>query len=167
MTGSFHKVKQLSPFELWVLLQALFLLPLVVLGLRLKGFKSVQSTLANQLPAGGVSIQNNTLSQAHIIARMVKAASVHGLYSATCLPQSLLLSWFLKRRGITADLCFGVNKTETQLEAHAWVEVDGIPVNDTQDVRERYAPLGRPVVSGQQSKGPTPALTNTNTNTNI
>jgi len=142
-----HKLKQLSPFELWVLLQALFLLPLVVLGLRLKGFKRIQSTLASQLPAGDVSTGNNTLSQAHMIARMVSVASEHGFCTATCLPQSLLLSWFLKRRGITADLCFGVNKTETQLEAHAWVEVRGIPINDTEDVRERYTPLGKPVIS--------------------
>ena len=81
---------------------------------------------------------------------MVKAASVHGLCSATCLPQSLLLWWFLKRRGIDGDLRFGVNKTENQLEAHAWIEVHGVPVNDTEDVQERYAPLGKPETSNEQ-----------------
>lgn len=147
MTGRLHKVKQLSPWELWVLLQALCLLPLVVLGLRLTRFKSMQSTLANRLPVGAVSIDSNALSQAYIIAGMVKVASVHGLCRATCLPQSLLLWWFLRRHRIGGDLRFGVHKTETRFDAHAWVEVDGVPVNDTEDVRERYKPLTTNTVS--------------------
>jgi len=141
MTGSLHKIKQLSPREVWLLLQALFLLPLVVLGLRLKPFKSMQSTLTNRLPAGHVSVDSNALSQAHIIAGMVRAASVHGLCNATCLPQSLLLWFLLRRHRIGGDLRFGVHKTETRLDAHAWVEVDGVPINDTQDVQKRYTPL--------------------------
>jgi hypothetical protein len=143
MINSWHKVKELSSWELWVLLQALCLLPLLVMGLRLKGFKSIHSTLANRLPVGDVSIENNTLSQAYSIARMVREAAVHGFCSATCLPQSLLLWWFLRRRRIGGDLRFGVHKRETRFEAHAWVEVDGVPVNDTEDVQERYIPLGK------------------------
>ena len=143
MMGRLYKVKQLSPRELRVLLQALFLLPLVVLGLWLKGFNRTQSMLTNRLPVGDVSIDKNTLSQVYIIAKMVKVASVQGICSATGLPQALLLRWFLRRRGINGELRFSVNKKETQLEAHVWVEVNGVPVNDTEDVRERYTPRGK------------------------
>ena len=99
--------------------------------------------LTNRLPVGDVSIDKNTLSQVYIIAKMVKVASVQGICSATGLPQALLLRWFLRRRGINGELRFSVNKKETQLEAHVWVEVNGVPVNDTEDVRERYTPRGK------------------------
>lgn len=141
ITRNVYKLKQLSPWELRVLLQALFLLPLVVLGLWLTGFNRTQSMLTNRLPGGDLSIDKNKLPQAYIIAKMVRVASTHGLCRATCLPQALLLRWFLRRRGIDSSLRFGANKTETQLEAHAWVEVDGVPVNDTEDVQKRYTPL--------------------------
>lgn len=45
-----------------------------------------------------------------------------------CLPRSLLLFRFLRRRGDEASrLCFGVAKVEGQLRGHAWVEIDGEP----------------------------------------
>jgi hypothetical protein len=34
----------------------------------------------------------------------------------------------------------GVRRQDT-VEGHAWVEVDGQPVNDAADVAERYAPF--------------------------
>jgi len=138
MMDKWEKFNRLTSGELWFLIRALCLLPLVTLGLRLKGFKSMQSTLANRLPVGDVSIDQKALSQAYVIARMVKVAAVHGLCRATCLPQSLVLWWLLQRRGIGSDLRFGVQRAEDRLEAHAWVEVDGVPVNDTEDVRQRF-----------------------------
>jgi hypothetical protein len=59
----------------------------------------------------------------------------------TCLVRSLALLGVLRRSGIAAELRIGVGTTQPQLEAHAWVEVDGVPVNDAADIAARYPPF--------------------------
>jgi hypothetical protein len=56
-----------------------------------------------------------------------------------CLVRSLCLQWLLRRRGVASELRIGARLVGGQLESHAWVEVDGRPVNDAPDVAERYA----------------------------
>lgn len=71
---------------------------------------------------------------------MVAGRSVVG---ARCLGRSLVLWFLLRRRGIDAELVLGaVANGTSEFLAHAWVEVDGKPVNDTPDVRERYGSFG-------------------------
>ena len=50
---------------------------------------------------------------------------------ATCLARSLVLRWILARRGIGTELKVGVRNEGGGLHAHAWLECDGVPVNDT------------------------------------
>ena len=42
-----------------------------------------------------------------------------------CLAEALTLWSMLRRRGVAAELVFGVDPSGEQFEAHAWVEVDG------------------------------------------
>jgi hypothetical protein len=58
---------------------------------------------------------------------------------ANCLDRSLCLWWLLQRQGWAPDLRIGVRKVEGVLEAHAWVEEAGRPLNDFPDVHLRYA----------------------------
>lgn len=44
-----------------------------------------------------------------------------------CLAQSLVLCDLLARRGLAATLIIGVS-TEDSFDAHAWVELDGVPL---------------------------------------
>lgn len=44
----------------------------------------------------------------------------------TCLRKSLVLSALLKRRRVPARVCLGVARNGSALEAHAWVECDGM-----------------------------------------
>ena len=49
----------------------------------------------------------------------------------------------LRRRGIDAELVIGAGGLENGARpAHAWVEVNGEPVNDQPDVRVRYGSFG-------------------------
>ena len=57
-----------------------------------------------------------------------------------CLLRSLVLRHLLARRYTRSVVRFGVLPAQSAFAAHAWVEVDGIPVNDTVDVAERYLP---------------------------
>jgi len=63
--------------------------------------------------------------------------------TGTCLTRSLVLRGLLRRQGIDSTLRMGVRRgDETHgVEGHAWVEVDGVPINDAADVAERYVPL--------------------------
>lgn len=55
---------------------------------------------------------------------------------AVCLEQSLALYVLLRRRGVPAELCLGVQAYPFQ--AHAWVELDGRPVNEDAEVVEKF-----------------------------
>jgi hypothetical protein len=80
---NWHKFRQLSRLEHWLLLQALLLLPLTALGLRWLGFKRVQSALAGLSPTGDKSAGDEVLMQAYTTAKMVKIGARYGLYH-TC-----------------------------------------------------------------------------------
>lgn len=58
-----------------------------------------------------------------------------------CLPRSIALYTFLLQVGLSAEFIIGVCRYPFQ--AHAWVEVDGIPVIDEQEAVNNYAPIVR------------------------
>jgi hypothetical protein len=76
---------------------------------------------------------------------MVKVATRYNLPWANCLKKSLVLWWLLRRQGIEGDLQIGVRHEQDKFEAHAWVEYEGVVLNDTQDVRSRFAMFERPI----------------------
>lgn len=59
-----------------------------------------------------------------------------------CLPRALLLAALLRRRGIAADLCLGTRITGA-FDAHAWIEMGGVPVGESADLDTRYRCLWR------------------------
>lgn len=69
---------------------------------------------------------------------MVHAAA-RALGRANCLDRSLTLWALLRRRGIHAGLQLGARKDQECFDAHAWIELDGVVLNDSDDVRQRYA----------------------------
>lgn len=103
-----------------IFLAALVMLPLAGLGLRVVGFRRVQSLLATPLGKLRGDVRN--------IESLVAAAARHGAYKANCLPTSLTLQWLLRRHGVECDLRLGVRRADGQIEAHAWLERDGAPL---------------------------------------
>lgn len=73
--------------------------------------------------------------------RMVHRASRNHLYPMTCLRQALTLQILLARAGIAAELRIGARSAAGQIQAHAWVEVDGRPVENRRGETEGFAPL--------------------------
>ena len=55
-------------------------------------------------------------------------------FPTTCLRQSVVMYGLLERRGVASRLCFGVAKSGSALDAHAWVECDGV-TRDTGSLR--------------------------------
>ncbi|HMO74785.1 MAG TPA: lasso peptide biosynthesis B2 protein [Sphingopyxis sp.] len=75
---------------------------------------------------------------AHTIARVADDMPV----VPRCLPRALLLALLLRRRGIGADLCLGA-RIGADFDAHAWIEIDGAPVNEAADLESAYRRLWR------------------------
>ncbi len=58
-----------------------------------------------------------------------------------CLPRSLALHRFLASCDVPAQHCIGVRRYP--FGAHAWVEVNGVPVCDTATFVEQFSVLAR------------------------
>jgi hypothetical protein len=139
--GRWRRFWQLEPPARGYLVEALLLLPIVRLVMGLLGFGRCQRLL-NRLVPGSVfpaNLSTEILEKSRRVACMVRAASIYGLFRATCLPQSLTLWWMLRRRRIPVEIFIGVRKDDQRLEAHAWVELCGTVLNDSDDVHQRFA----------------------------
>lgn len=140
---NWHKFRSLPHWEKRLLIEASLLLPLTALALRTIGLRRWKITLlaASRITGSYSAIKNGpSLPEAFVAAGLVKKAAWHGIRRANCLEQSLVLWWLLSRRGVESDLQFGVRKG-VEFEAHAWVEVGGVPLNESRDVRQRFSTL--------------------------
>ncbi len=113
----------------FLLMAALAGLPLSAAGSYLFGYKRMRRLLASaETPQSEASESNR--AQAERVARAVGTAARHGLVRGNCLSRSLLLWRMLERRGIPAEIRFGVRNGDNAMEAHAWVEQDGRSLGD-------------------------------------
>lgn len=56
-----------------------------------------------------------------------------------CLPCSMMLTKFLRRRGFAAQLAIGVSGRP--FAAHSWVQINDMVINDTVDNISRFTPI--------------------------
>ncbi|MFM8469511.1 MAG: lasso peptide biosynthesis B2 protein [Limisphaerales bacterium] len=124
---------------------ALLLLPLVDIGLRLSAWQRCQQSAERWAKAGPVAGRHYPPPRR--IAWLVERAARHCPWPATCLRRSLLLWAFLLRSGVASELRLGFRNADGKFEAHAWVELDGVPLNDAPDVRSRYAVPEQPLTA--------------------
>ncbi len=78
------------------------------------------------------------LKFAQELRRLIQIASRLHFLPMTCLAKSLVLQKMLSKRNIPSLVRIGVQKVQGAMFAHAWVEVDGEPVNEMDDVRQKY-----------------------------
>ena len=107
---------------------------LVTIGLRKRG---VRPLLTAQRAAGGTADPQRAVRVAGAVDAGLGILPV----AATCLRRSLTLTRELDRIGIASTLCLGVRMTEGRVEAHAWVQVGPVVVNDEPQVIARYTAL--------------------------
>jgi hypothetical protein len=142
----------LSPSERRLFFHAAALLPLTVLGLKLFGFRRWHSVLQALEPVGSPSLDEAPGDRIRPVVRMVRLAASRGLSNPTCLPRALVLSALLRREGIDARLCIGSRKHGEGLDAHAWVEYEGVAVGEDRDVQTRFRPFEPVNPSGQVTR---------------
>jgi len=78
-------------------------------------------------------------SSPDLTVRMVRAAVRNSPGHPTCLEESLALWWLLGRQGIRSSLRVGVRKDGEKFEAHAWVERDGMALNEPESKHKHFA----------------------------
>jgi hypothetical protein len=77
----------------------------------------------------------------------------------TCLHRSLAAYALLRPRGEPVRLQIGVARDGGDLVAHAWLERDGVPLEEPTDPRERYAVvLSHPPVAEHREERPLAAI---------
>jgi hypothetical protein len=131
----------LSSTERQLLLQALILLPLVALALRLQGLQATQRWLTGISTRSSGSTEIDPRQRAWITTKMVGRATHYQRWWVNCLKQSLVLWFLLHRQGIIGDLRIGVHKSTEGFTAHAWVEYDGDALNESPDINQYYLPF--------------------------
>lgn len=142
MTGWLRKFFALSPEDRVLILKLWSLLPLVAASLRLLDYPRTLRLFSRWSPAASpqVVLPQDSMPYALRLGRLARMAGRYVPTNGSCLRQSLLVWWLLRRKGMPAELRIGV-RTQEGFAAHAWVEVDGQPINDAPDVAERFAPF--------------------------
>lgn len=138
-----NKFLSLGPGDYYVLLWATVMLPAVGWRLRSQGYKRVHSWAqgtSNHHPA----VNSDTTDRPVHLGKMINFVASKGLYRANCLCRSLVLLRLMRKEGLTGDLKIGVPKdcgtgSLSVLEAHAWVEYQGVVINDNADVTSNHA----------------------------
>lgn len=123
--------------------QALFVrssltLVVVSLSLRWRGFRATQAMLQRRIPSNQMRAATTSGATA-LTVRMVKAAVRHNFINRTCLEESLTLWWLLARQRIRTELRIGVQKQGSKFAAHAWVESEGVALNEPEAQHRHFA----------------------------
>lgn len=111
--------------------------------LRLRGWNRCYARLAASANPPGRSTVGRIPPER--VAWLVEQAARIIPWAATCLRRSLALWGLLERSGTHTTLRLGFRQAAGSLEIHAWVELDGVPLNERRDVRSRYAVFGEPL----------------------
>jgi hypothetical protein len=103
--------------------------------------KPIERALANAPP----NADSSRLEDAMCMADLVQLASRGTPGPNSCLARSLTLVAMMRRRQLAGRLCIGVRLERGRLEAHAWVEYCGVPINDRADIAGHYTALTDPL----------------------
>lgn len=145
-----HKWQALSWGERWTITQSCLLLPLLNLALVGFSLRRVQRLLGKitPLPTQTPLIPTaQAIQTAQQLARLVSIAAYYGPYRATCLRQALMLWWLLRWHDIDGQVRIGIQKVDEAMQAHAWVEVAGYPLQQSQQLYQTYAVFRQPIVA--------------------
>jgi hypothetical protein len=142
MLGPLRRFRNALPGAPGLFLRAAALLRLISLSLRTRGFRSTQLSLQRYLskiaPGTASSLHSGTDARVKLTARMVRSAAHRSFRKATCLEKSLALWGLLGQQGIASSVRIGARKYGEKFEAHAWVECNGMALNEPEQMHRHY-----------------------------
>lgn len=135
---AWRRLRTLDAQDWRVLAASAFLLPAVWVGLRLFG-------IPRGTHSSRVSLGADPRVDPQRMAWLVNAAAARHPLPVTCLSRSVLLAWMLSRRGVATQLRIGVRPRDGSLLAHAWLEHEGRPLNDSPAALAGFAVFDSPI----------------------
>jgi hypothetical protein len=103
------------------------------LQLKLKPAQAILESLQQKAPLSSSNHQNP--DDLAMLSWAIRAGASGVPWRSDCLVQSLAADCWLKRKGIAHDFRLGVREGDNgQFLAHAWIEVDGVPITGGDDV---------------------------------
>lgn len=123
-----EKWRALESWERHLLIRLFFLLPAAWISLRVLGFNKTRETAELKLQSASMKAEHTPIDFAQRCAELTGIAAYHGFYRANCLHQSLALCQILRGEGLPARLRIGVLPGAKPFQAHAWVELHGVPL---------------------------------------
>ena len=132
-------LRDLTPSDWAALGEALGVIAWTSLGLRVAKFPTVLAW-ATRLRAGNAARHYPPDRVLRVAWLTMQAAR---LLRVKCLTRSLALARLLALRGVASELRIGVTKDAGMLNAHAWVEWDGVVLNDRPHCIAQYAAFDR------------------------
>lgn len=123
----------LSHAERMAVMAMMLALPVISLGMQLFGYvrmrRWIERASSHEAPRNAAS---SDIAHGERLARLAAIAGRHGPITATCLRQSLLLHFLLRRRHLSPELMIGVRRQGSVVDAHAWVQLSGIALGQRQ-----------------------------------
>ena len=135
-----EQIRSLTWPEVRWLVQAWLLLLAFRVALRTRPFVSVEKLARVPLVENG-SGEKGSPQPPSRLGWCVDAAASHHLWPMRCLERSLTRQRMLRQRGVPAELKIGVQKRGLELEAHAWLEIEGHPLAEPEAIGEQFLPL--------------------------
>jgi hypothetical protein len=117
-----------------------FLLSIFVrIGFRIIGVARTQTCLeywgSEFHPRASPANIDRTIQSAQRAVRLTRR-----IISGSCLSRSLVLWTLLRRRSVMAELRVGFRRRDGKMEGHSWVELEGVPLNETLESVLTYYP---------------------------
>jgi hypothetical protein len=132
--------QRLSCLDKLIVVQAAALLPGVWVALGTLGLQR-SAALLRWISPRRSEPEDASVAEALRIAKLIGMAARNTPAPNNCLRRSLVLWFLLRQRGIVAELMIGARKSDGEFQAHAWVQLAGTVLNDTQDVAARFPPF--------------------------
>jgi hypothetical protein len=141
-TTRWHKLRSLSPSEVWFLVEAAAAVVWFDLAFRLFSSKTCLALLGRKQSSQGGQQKVNLQR----MAWLVDVADKYAPGKSSCLRQTAALAWLLRRRGIATNLRIGVARQEGKFTAHSWLETGEGEVFGLSET-DKYTPLSSPTLS--------------------
>ena len=123
----------LFSIQLWVFWVGVRVTRLLI---RVLGFARTVTLLGSLPPALGRRPADAVAATSW--ARSIDRASGRP-YGGTCLDRSVFLWSLMRLHRLDGNVRIGISLDGDSIAGHAWVEVDGVVINDTPDVAESFA----------------------------
>lgn len=143
MNSILHRFFRLSRLEKGMFVRGVLLLPIASCALRFVQMKTImrwtERPSRERLPFNRNKDEHRKLSE--LAQKMLEAASRYGVARGNCLSKSIVLCHLLRRIGLPATLRVGGRKEGLQFGAHAWVELNGIVIDDPESIHMDFVPF--------------------------